>query len=119
MLADDYLAVGIFAVIALLFPILTLFIGRYFRPSMKTPLKHTTYECGEPPVGEAMIQFHFQYYMFAIIFLVFDIVAIFVLLGALVYYELAWEARGFLGAFVALLLFGLYYVLGKEDVIWI
>lgn len=119
MLADDYLAVGIFAIVALLFPAVTLYAGRFFRPSKKTPLKETTYECGEPPMGSAMIQFHFQYYMFAIIFLIFDIVTILLLLGAMVYYDLTWEARGFLGAFVALMLVGLHYVLSKEDVIWI
>ena len=119
MLADDYLAVAIFALIALAFPVITLFVGRFFRPSKRTPLKHTTYECGETPVGEAMIQFHFQYYMFAIIFLIFDIVAIFLLLGSMVYYELTTLAQGLLGCFVGLLLVGLYYVLGKEDVIWI
>lgn len=119
MLADDYLAVGIFAIIALLFPVLTLFIGRYFRPHRVSEHGRTTYECGEEPVGEAMIQFHFQYYMFAILFLIFDVVAIIVILASLVYYDLELEGKGFLGGFVALLLLGLYYVLGKEDVIWI
>ena len=54
------------------------------------PRRLSTYECGSEPVGEAMIQFHFQYYWFAIIFLVFDVAFMFMALGGL----LAIDATG-------------------------
>ena len=44
----------------------------------------STYECGSEPVGMAMIQFHFQYYWYAIIFLVFDVSFMFLTLGGIV-----------------------------------
>ena len=48
------------------------------------PRRLTTFECGSEPVGEAMIQFHFQYYWYAIIFLVFDVAFMFLVLGGMV-----------------------------------
>ena len=47
------------------------------------PRRLSTYECGSNPVGDAMIQFHFQYYWYAIIFLVFDVAFMFLALGGL------------------------------------
>src|SRR3972149_6082984 len=78
-----YYPVALFLLIALAFPIMTFFATRLFRPTHPSPLKDMTYECGEEPEGEAMIRFHFQYYMFAIIFVVFDVAAVFLLLFAL------------------------------------
>ncbi|MCK5547716.1 MAG: NADH-quinone oxidoreductase subunit A, partial [Thermoplasmata archaeon] len=83
-----YLPVAIIAVIALLLPVVTFVLSGLLRPRKPSELKFTTYECGEEPIGEAQIQFHFQYYMFAIIFVVFDVVAVFLLLWALMFSEL-------------------------------
>ena len=69
-LLDDYVPVILFLLVALSFPLLTFFATRLFRPTHPTPLKDLTYECGELPEGEAAIQFHFQYYVFALIFVV-------------------------------------------------
>jgi len=82
-LLERYLPVALFLLTALAFPVMTFFATRLFRPNRPSPLKDMTYECGEEPEGEAMIRFHFQYYMFAIIFVVFDVAAIFLLLFAL------------------------------------
>src|SRR6266571_4590076 len=80
MVLESYVPIVIFAVVALLFPLGTFFATRLFRPDHPTPLKDLTYECGEVPEGVAQIQFHFQYYMFALIFVIFDVAAIFLLL---------------------------------------
>ena len=55
----------------------------YERDHSLYPRRLTTFECGSEPVGEAMIQFHFQYYWYAIIFLVFDVAFMFMALGGL------------------------------------
>src|SRR3990170_3726372 len=78
-----YLPVAVFALVCILFPVGTFLATRFIRRDNPTPLKDLTYECGEVPEGEAMIQFHFQYYVFALIFVVFDVAAIFLLLWAL------------------------------------
>src|SRR3989454_5396793 len=71
MVLESYVPVVIFAVVALLFPLGTFFATRLFRPDHPTPLKDLTYECGEVPEGVAQSEFHFQYYMFALIFVIF------------------------------------------------
>src|SRR5207247_6034104 len=81
-LLDAYVPVVLFLFVALMFPLITFFATRLFRPTHPTPLKDLTYECGELPEGEAAIQFHFQYYVFALIFVVFDVAAIFLILWA-------------------------------------
>ena len=55
----------------------------YERDHSLYPRRLSSYECGSEPVGEAMIQFHFQYYWYAIIFLVFDVAFMFMALGGL------------------------------------
>lgn len=120
---DAYLPVGLFVLVAVGMPVVTFFMNRLFRPHRPQRNKFTTYECGETPIGEAQIQFHFQYYMFAIIFLVFDVVAVFLLLWALGYE--GFSAGGqvasvpILFAFLAVMTVVVLYALKKEEVIWI
>jgi NADH:ubiquinone oxidoreductase subunit 3 (subunit A) len=119
MLLEKYLPVAIFALVAILFPVLAFYVSRFFRPTKKTALKYLTYECGEEPIGEAKIQFHFQYYMFAIIFVIFDIIIVFLMIWALVFSDLSVMAKTYMGIFLAILLVGVAYALKKEEVIWI
>lgn len=120
---DAYLAVGLFVIIAVSMPVVTFFINRMFRPHRPARNKFTTYECGETPIGDAQIQFHFQYYLFAIIFLVFDVVAVFLFLWAIGYEGLTVGGQvssvPFLFAFLALMTIVVLYALRKEEVIWI
>ena len=120
MLPENYLPVLIFAVVGLIFPVLVFFLNRFFRTKEKrTKLKHTTYECGEIPQGDAQIQFSFQYYMFAIIFVVFDVVTVFLMIWALCFSELPWVASFYMMIFVGILLIGLTYALKMEAKTWI
>ena len=119
VLGHEYVPIGIFALIALSFPILTFFAGRFFRPNNENALKNSTYECGEVPVGEAHIRFHFQYYMFAILFVVFDLVVVFLILWVQVYLVLSVAAKVIMMLFLLITLLGLWYAFRKEDVIWI
>ena len=111
VLGHEYVPIGIFALIALSFPILTFFAGRFFRPNNENALKNSTYECGEVPVGEAHIQFHFQYYMFAILFVVFDLVVVFLILWVQVYLVLSVAAKVIMMLFLLITLLGLWYAL--------
>ena len=56
----------------------------YERDHSLYPRRLSTFECGSEPIGDAMIQFHFQYYWYAIIFLVFDVAFMFLVLGGMV-----------------------------------
>ncbi|OGS49218.1 MAG: NADH:ubiquinone oxidoreductase subunit 3 (chain A) [Euryarchaeota archaeon RBG_16_68_13] len=122
MALEDYAPVAVFAVLALLFPLGTFFATRLFRPTRPQPLKDLTYECGEMPEGEAQIQFHFQYYMFALIFLVFDVAAIFLLLWAFYWQDLlagAGVAKYLIFVFLGIMFAATQYALKKEEVIHI
>ncbi|MBI4415810.1 MAG: NADH-quinone oxidoreductase subunit A [Euryarchaeota archaeon] len=116
-----YLPVALFAIFALLFPVGTFLATRFIRRDNPTPLKDLTYECGEVPEGEAMIQFHFQYYVFAIIFVVFDVAAIFLLLWALSFDATRATQVGFAAIvlFVAIMFAATNYALKKEEVLYI
>lgn len=119
MLQDDYMGVAVFAIVALLFPTLAFFLSRYFRTDRNDPRSMTTYECGEVPIGDAQIQFHFQYYIYAIIFVAFDLVTVFVLIWALVFSDLTELAKVFMVMFLGVLLVGVTYALKKEEIVWI
>ncbi|MEW5759611.1 MAG: NADH-quinone oxidoreductase subunit A [Candidatus Thermoplasmatota archaeon] len=119
MLPDAYLPIGIFTIVAILFGFLTLFATRFFRPKKRTELKEIAYECGEIPVGSAHIQFNFQYYIFALIFVVFDVVTVFLLLWALIFSELSNSIRLVMGIFGVVVILGLAYALKKEATVWI
>ena len=110
MLAHEYNPIGIFALIALSFPVLTFFMGRFFRPNNDNALKNSTYECGEVPRGEAHIQFHFQYYLFAILFVVFDLVVVFLILWVQVYLQLDVAAKVVMLLFLLLTTLGLSFL---------
>lgn len=127
MLVDAYYPVAIFALVAVLFPVLAFWVTRFFRPTKLTTLRDTTYECGEMPIGQAQIQFHIQFYVYAIIFVVFDIVTVFLLIWALSFDSFAIDSNNILNnmpliiafAFTAIMLVGVYYAIKKEKILWI
>ncbi len=115
-LLDAYMPVAIFVAFAIIFPILTYFITRLVRPTKPSTLKDTTYECGEEPIGEAQVQFTFQYYLFALIFVVFDVAAIFLFLIALVFPMAGDVAKIAVILFGAILFVSVNYAVKKEEV---
>jgi NADH:ubiquinone oxidoreductase subunit 3 (subunit A) len=119
MLAEDYMGVAVFAIIALLFPTILFFLSRYWRPDKHDPRGETTYECGDVPIWDAQIQFHFQYYMYAIIFVAFDLVTVFVLIWALVFSGMSDLAKVYMLLFLGILFVGVTYALKKEEILWI
>ena len=78
MLAKDFLTVAIFLIVGIGFVVFTLIASFFFRPYRPTDEKRTTYECGEDPIGPAWVQFRVGYYIYALIFLIFDVEAVFI-----------------------------------------
>ena len=78
---NPYLFLVIFIGVALVFPLIPLALAwiwrRFFQPPKPGPEKNATYECGVESIGEAQMQFRSQYYLYAIIFLIFDVEAVF------------------------------------------
>jgi NADH-quinone oxidoreductase subunit A len=79
----------------------------------------STYECGSEPIGDAHVQFRFQYYAFALIFVVFDLVATFLMLWVVAFSGLSPEAIFLMILFFGILILGVAYALKKEENVWI
>ncbi len=89
------------------------------RPRRFSEEKLTTYECGEEPTGNAWIQFNIRFYVFALIFIVFDVEAVFLLPWAVVFRDLGLLAFVEGLVFIAILAVALVYVWRKGDLEWV
>jgi len=122
MTPSPYFFLVVFCGVAFVFPVVPLLLAwlwrRFFQPPKPGPAKNATYECGVESLGEAQIQFQSQFYLYAIIFLIFDVESIF-----LVPFAVAFTGLPF-GAFVAILIFllllleGLVWAWGKGCLNW-
>ena len=105
-----YLFLAVFLAVAIVFPLVPLALARLwalkFSPAKPGEEKNATYECGLESKGDALIQFKAQYYLYAIIFLIFDVETIFLLPFAVAFTGLS------VGAFIAMMVFLLLLVEG-------
>jgi NADH-quinone oxidoreductase subunit A len=112
MPVDDspYLFIVVLAVAAVLFALAPLGLAwlwaKKFSPRKPGPVKNAIYECGLESKGDAWVQFKAEYYLYAIMFLVFDVETIFLLPFAVAFGGLS------AGAFVAMMVFLLLLVEG-------
>jgi NADH-quinone oxidoreductase subunit A len=81
---SEYLAVAVFAVLIVAFGVVSLTAARVLRPSRPDPVKLMNYECGAEPIGDAWVKFPVGFYLVALVFIVFDAVAVFAFPWALV-----------------------------------
>src|SRR5256714_13632454 len=84
----------------------TLFLARLARPSAPNPEKLSTYECGPLPFGDSWRQFNMHYYIYALLFVIFDVEAAFLFPWALAYKAVGAYAVAELYIFIALLIAG-------------
>jgi NADH-quinone oxidoreductase subunit A len=112
-------AIGVFLAVAVGFLVVNLLVWKVIRPSRFSDEKLTTYECGENPTGSAWIQFNIRFYVFALIFIVFDVEAVFLLPWAVVFRQLGPLAFAEGLVFIAILVVALAYVWRKGDLEWV
>ena len=94
-------------------------LWKVLRPERFSDEKNLTYECGEDPVGNAWVQFNIRFYVFALIFLVFDVEAVFLLPWAVVFRDLGALAYVEGLVFIGILVVALAYVWRKGDLAWV
>jgi len=99
--------------------VFTLGLWWVLRPSRFSEEKLTTYECGEEPVGGAWMQFNIRFYVFALIFIVFDVEAVFLLPWATAFRDLGLIAYVEGIVFIFVLVVALAYVWRKGDLAWV
>ena len=106
----NYLFLGFFALAALGVPLAPLVLARFVAPKKPGPVKQQPYECGTEGEGDAWIQFRIQYYVFAILFVVFDVEALFLFPWALIFKETGLSGLAAMAAFIGILVVGLVYI---------
>jgi NADH-quinone oxidoreductase subunit A len=116
---SDYAYVGFFLAIGVIFVIFVFFLSRLIRPSHPNPDKLESYECGELPVGGAQVQYNVRYYLYALVFVIFDVEVVFLFPWAVVYRSLGFFAFIEMMIFLAILIFGLVYVWKKGALKWV
>ena len=114
-----YAGVLAFIVVALGFLVVNLIAWKVLRPSRFSEEKLTTYECGENPTGSAWVQFNIRFYVFALIFIIFDVEAVFLLPWAVVFRDLGMLAFVEGLVFIGILVVALAYVWRKGDLEWV
>ena len=117
MLAS-YNFIGLFLVIAVLFPLVALGMAYFIRPKRPDSVKTSTYECGLETTGETWVQFKSQYYIYALVFVVFDVEALFLYPWAVAYNKLGLYALVEMVIFLAILVLGLAYAWRKGALRW-
>jgi NADH-quinone oxidoreductase subunit A len=116
----EYVGVLLFLTVAALFVSVTLVFASLVRPSKVTREKYMAYECGENPIGTPWgVRFNIRFYVFALIFLVFDVEAV-----MLIPWAVAFKSTGMIGfaagmVFIGMLILGLADVWRKGDLEWV
>lgn len=122
---NDWIAIGALALVGVLIPLGMMAVSYLLRPSVPETSKRATYESGEIPTGDTRVRFNIQYYMVALLFLIFDIETVLLFPWAVVYLDAVesdavslLEILGPMVLFVTILLVGLAWAWRKGAVQW-
>ncbi len=110
--------VGVMLAVAVVFAAAPMAIARFVRPSRPNPVKLSTYECGMETIGPTWIQYHVGFYIYALVFVIFDVETVFLYPWALAYGQLGLFALVEMLLFIAILAVGLVYALRKRVLRW-
>lgn len=114
-----YLLVAILGAAGLGFGVLTLTLGRLVRPNRPTPQKSLVYESGVDPVPAGWSQSQIRYYLFALLFVLFDVEAIFIFPWAVNLEAMAVFGLVEMLVFIGILALGLVYAWRKQVLRWV
>ncbi len=117
-IAPEYLGVFLLLIFGMLFGVLTLFVGRFFRLSRPYHEKLIAYESGNEPTEAPRMRFSVKFYLTAILFVVFDVEAIYLYPWAVSYDRLGLFALVEMLLFIVLLLVGYVYAWKKGVLQW-
>lgn len=110
--------VGFMAILAFIVPTIAVVLSRFLQPRFTTESKLQTYECGIKPYGSAWVQFNIRYYIYALIFVIFDIETIFLFPWAVAFKNLGLFAVVEMFIFLTILVVGFAYAWKKGALDW-
>ena len=116
---SQWIYIALFIVVGLIIPVGAIGVAWILGPKKPNPIKMTTYECGIEPVGEGWVQFKAQYYIFALVFLVFDVETVFLFPWAVKLGQLGMFAVIEGIVFILILIAGLVYTWRKGMLEWV
>ena len=115
---EDYITVAVFAIFGIVLVAVAVGAAALLRPNKPNPAKRQSYECGIDPVGGGWHQTQIRYYVFALLFLIFDVEAVFIFPWAIRLESLGAFALIEMVIFIAILLAGLVYAIRKGVLRW-
>ncbi|MDX1690404.1 MAG: NADH-quinone oxidoreductase subunit A [Acidimicrobiia bacterium] len=115
---EDYITVAVFAAFGIILVGVAIGASALLRPDNPTPTKRQSYECGIDPVGGGWSQSHVRFYIFGLLFLIFDVEAIFIFPWAVQLESLGAFALVEMVIFIVILLAGLVYAIRKGVLRW-
>jgi NADH-quinone oxidoreductase subunit A len=115
---QSYLTVGAFAALGGVLVMAMLGVAAVLRPTNPSTAKQMTYECGVDPVGSGWSQTYVRYYVFGLLFVIFDVEAVFIFPWAILLEKLAWFGFVEMFVFIDVLILGLVYAVRKGVLRW-
>ena len=117
----QYGTIGGLALLGVAFAVIAFTLNRMMRPRKPRPEKYTTYECGIDPVGQGWSQTQIRYYIFAFLFVIFDVESVFLFPWAVVFehFHNAGQVLVEMIIFIGILALGLLYAWKKKVLEWI
>jgi NADH-quinone oxidoreductase subunit A len=114
----DYGRIALLALVALVFPFIPLTVSSFLQTRKPTRQKLSTYECGVDPIGKNQVQFKTSYFLYALIFVVFDVETVFLYPWAVKFQQLGTFAFVEMFIFITILAVGLWYAWKRGALEW-
>ena len=114
----EYLPILLFLLVAIAFAGGTILLSSLIVPQRSNRVKMSPYECGVDPVGSARERFSIKFYLVAVLFILFDIEAVFLYPWAVAFRQLGLYGLVEMVLFIVVLLVGYLYVLKKKALDW-
>jgi NADH:ubiquinone oxidoreductase subunit 3 (subunit A) len=114
-----YLYAAIMFAAGFLFVMVTMVASNIIAPRTRTKEKLQTYESGETPIGSAWVQYPLGFYIFALLFVAFDVDIVFIIAWAVIFKQLSFFGFFEILFFILVLALGLVYAWRKGVIRWI
>jgi len=114
----EYLPILLFLLVAIGFAAGTIGLSSIIVPRRKNRVKMSSYECGVDPVGDARERFSVKFYLVAVLFILFDIEAVFLYPWAVAFRQLGLYGLVEMALFIVILFVGYVYLLRKRALEW-
>lgn len=119
----NYGYIGLFLIVAILFTVTTLLLPITLRfikiiPKKPSPAKNSAFECGMETIGKTWVQFNFRYYFFALVFLVLDVLVVFLYPWAVALRELGYTGLIVVLILISIVAVGYIYAWRKNALEW-